>query len=338
MTEETVNRLAQYYDLDFTDPIPYRDGYILSDRNTAVHKLPCSLLLKKTELSVDRITFNHLAKAHLARQGFTRTDQYIATKNHLPCVTLEEDTYIITTKINGTEAYFENIHDTGKAAVALAGMHVASIGGSYNLEQFAFAVKDLGNLTNLFRHRVNELKKFRRMAAKGKSFFDYEYTKNAGYFIEDGERALEDLENSKYNELVAKTLADQSLCHHDFTSHNVVFSDGITYLTGFDNCCIEIKEYDLANFIRRKMRRTGWSLPDAKNMIDNYRSVCKLSEEELEVLRIILRFPQKLWRVVNKFYNSRRSWCERSCLEKMRDVLDEKEPLHLFLDNFDVIY
>jgi len=334
MTEEVIKQLAEKYNFDFGNPAPYRDGFILYAKNISPH----SLHIKKADLSEDRINFNHLVKDHLIKQGFSNTDKYIPTKEGLPFVKINDVLYVAVTKINGSEASFESLQDTAKAAIALASMHVASIGGSYDIKKYPFAFKDLGNISNIFHHRVNELKKFKRMAAKGKNIFDYEYTKYAGYFIEEGERAIENIEKSAYFSMVDHTLSDGSLCHHDFTSHNVIFHDNTTYLTGFENCCVEIKEYDLANFIRRKMRRTGWSLSDAKNIVDNYRSICRIDEDELNVLRIILSFPQKLWRIVNKYYNSRRSWCERSCLEKMKDVLEEKDPLHIFLKNFDLIY
>ena len=333
MTEDVLKQLSQNYSQDLSNSIPYRDGFILNDKS-----LPYSILIRKSDLSADRIMFNHLVKSHLISRNFKYTDRYIISQDGLPYTVLDNQIYILISKINGTEALFENMHDTAKAAVALASMHRASVGASYDFDAYPFSIRDLGKLPDIFKHRTNELKKFRKMAAKGKSFFDYEYVKLAGAFIEDGERTIAEIQNSKYNEMVEQTLKLQILCHHDFTSHNVIFNDGNTYLTGFDNCCVEIKEYDIANFIRRKMRRTGWALPDAKNIIDNYRSVFALSDCELEVLKIILRFPQKFWRIVNKYYNSRRSWCERSCLDKIHEVVTEKETLDGFLDNFNVLY
>ena len=332
MTEDLAGQLLQNYGLAPEKLTPFRDGYIVDSGG------PHSFIIRKTELSPDRIMFNHLVKTHLGGNGFLYTDRYIINNEGLPYTALNEQNYVIITKINGAEAFFENTYDISKTAVALAAMHEASSGACYDLEKYSFAVKELGKLSDIFRHRVSELKKFKRLAVRGKSFFDYEYAKNADYFISDGERCLEELENSDYKKIAARTLARQSICHHDLTSHNIIFHDENTYITGFDNCCIEIKEYDIANFIRRKMRRTGWLLSDAKIIIDNYRSLCSLNASELEVLKIILRFPQKFWRVVNKFYNSKRSWCEKGCLEKMKDCFYEKDPLHFFLDNFDVLY
>ena len=332
MTEDLAIQLMENYDLSFDNMIPFRDGFIIDP--SGAH----SLLIKKTDLSIDRIMFNHLAKTHLNCNGFSYTDRYITNKEALPYTVINEQVYVITTKVNGIEACFDNTYDISRTSISLASMHAASAGGSYDLNKYSFAIKDLGKLPDMFKHRINELKKFRKLAGRGKSFFDYEYAKNAGYFIDEAERAISELENSKYNEIVKKTFSSQNICHHDLTSHNIILQNNITYITGFENCCIEVKEYDIANFIRRKMRRTGWFLSDAKIIFDNYRSVYSLDNDEMEFIKIILRFPQKFWRIVNKYYNSKRSWCEKGCLDKMKECFAEKDPLHSFLNNFDVLY
>ena len=160
----------------------------------------------------------------------------------------------------------------------------------------------------------------------------------ADYFIEEGEKILEDLNNSAYMTLVSKAANDNTICHRDFTQHNIILSGSNDYIIGFDNCSIEVKEYDIANFLRRKMRKCDWDLTIAKNMLDNYRSICKIKEEEFDVLKIIIGFPQKIWRIANKFYNSKRSWSEKGCLEKINEVINESVPLKNFLNSFDLIY
>jgi spore coat protein I len=190
----------------------------------------------------------------------------------------------------------------------------------------------------IFRHLIDELKRFRKVARKGKSRFDYLFLKEVDYYIEEGEETLAELNNSTYMNLVTRAALDNTICHHDFTQHNILLSQNQEYITGFDNCCIEVKEYDIANFLRRKMRKCEWDIPTAKCMMDSYRSVCKIKDDEFKVLQIIINFPQKFWRIANKFYNSKRSWCEKGCLDKMDEVINEAAPLKNFIDNFDLIF
>lgn len=55
-----------------------------------------------------------------------------------------------------------------------------------------------------------------------------------------------------------------------------------------------MKVYDLANFIRRKMRKCDWEIDKAKMIIDGYCSVEHISNEEFIVMKLILQFPEIL--------------------------------------------
>ena len=330
MHAELAEAINANYSIDYSDAVPVREGLVLHDGDF-------SYLLKKEFLSIERICFNHLVKEHLAKEGFPYTDRYIQSNSGEPYFIFQDDIFTISYYLRGKDCNFDSSIDLAKAASALAAMHTASVGTECP-DKYIFAKRDLGMMPKIFQHRVDELKRFKKIARKGKSQFDYIFLKVADIFIDQGEKALFDLNNSQYTRLIEKCSIDNSICHHDFTQHNIVIADNISYIKCFDNCCVEIKEYDIANFLRRKMRKCSWDLTDAKYMLDNYRSVCEISESEFEVLKIILNFPQKLWRIVNKYYNSKRSWCEKSCLDKIKEVMDEAGPLKLFIDNFDLLY
>jgi spore coat protein I len=68
--------------------------------------------------------------------------------------------------------------------------------------------------------------------------------------------------------------------------------------------------------------------------VEEYDKVNTVTDDEKEILKLLLQFPQKLWRIVNKYFNSRRSWCEKNCLAKLQEVKSEKEPLSDFAENF----
>lgn len=330
MVTELILAIQANYGLHSYEAHPHRDGFIFTKGSD-------KKFVRRSRLSADRIMFNHMVKEHLAKSGFPYTDRYIVNNDGLPYAIYDGFSYTMVNKIDGKECSFDNNTDLARAALALAAMHEASTGGEYP-KNFTFAKRELGLMPVIFRHRINELKRFKRVARKGKSKFDYIYLQEADYFIEEGEKILEDLNNSAYMTLVSKAANDNTICHRDFTQHNIILSGSNDYIIGFDNCSIEVKEYDIANFLRRKMRKCDWDLTIAKNMLDNYRSICKIKEEEFDVLKIIIGFPQKLWRIANKFYNSKRSWSEKGCLEKINEVINESVPLKNFLNSFDLIY
>jgi spore coat protein I len=86
------------------------------------------------------------------------------------------------------------------------------------------------------------------------------------------------------------------------------------------------------------MRKCDWDISKTEIITHAYSSVEMLSKEDLEVMRIILQFPQKFWRVINRYYNSRRSWSEKSFVIRLQEVIDEIGPHREFIRNYNTLY
>lgn len=158
------------------------------------------------------------------------------------------------------------------------------------------------------------------------------------YFYNLGEDAVNLIGKSKYNELVQKTREEKLFCHHDYTHSNIIIDNNETSIVNFSLCSFELKVYDIANLLRRKMRKCYWDIKEAKVIIDAYTSVEPISDDEFFVMKIMLQFPQKFWRVVNKYYNSRRSWRDKTFERKFDEVIEEIEYHKNFLDRYDFLH
>lgn len=316
------------FGLEYKNIIPRKDGYIVGS--------PSGMrILRKTSLSPDRIAFIHSVKEHLSGNGFSNTDRFQYTLDGFPCYTAQNGTYVVTEAVDGRECNFDSKSDIIGASRLLANMHKASKGllPSDN----AASKDDLGKLPVYFRKRLDELKKLKKIAKKGKSKFDYLFLEYVDYFYNEGEDVLEQLLDSKYAELVDIARKQGIICHHDYTHHNIIScSDGF-YVVNFDYCCFELKIYDIANFLRRKMRKCSWDISEARLIIEEYRKIEDIGADELDVMKLLLRFPQKFWRVANKYYNSNRSWSEKSYVSKMQEVLDEVEQHKKFLEQYGLL-
>ena len=196
---------------------------------------------------------------------------------------------------------------------------------------------DLGKTPETFHKRSGELHRFRKVAKKRREPFDYEYAAIADYYCEKAEDICKKLDESDYINIADQYKKEGCLCHREYTSHNILMKKNPeekisvpSAVLGFDSVCIEMPVYDLANFIRRRMRKCGWNAEDAENIVTNYDKVRSISKEERQILCLLLQFPQKLWRIVNKYYNSRRTWCEKNCLAKLQEIKNEKDPLEEF--------
>lgn len=289
-------------------------------------------ILKRMNCSKERIQFIFEAKRHLVNKGFTCIDEDVPTLSEQPCITFEDNYYVLTKDIQGKECDFDNREHIVKSSIVLASMHSCSKGFLPSSE--ARSIDELGKLPLYFNKRLEELKKLKKIAKKGRAPFDYMFLENVDYYISLAEECLNELNVSNYMSVVEKTKQESLFCHHDFTHSNIVLCDEQPYLINFNYCCFEIKVYDLANFIRRKMRKCHWDVKEAFNIIDNYSKIENISNDDFEVLKIILKYPQKFWRVSNKYYNTRRSWGDKSYILKLKEVLGEREEHHNFIKSF----
>ena len=143
------------------------------------------------------------------------------------------------------------------------------------------------------------------------------------------------MNGQEYIRLVDKARKDGSVCHCDLSYQNILADGKDVYVVNFESCAKEIKIYDLANLIRRKMRKCDWNIGEAKFMLENYNKQNSLSKDDLIVLRAILMFPQKFWRIANKYYNMKRGWAEKSMQTKLQEAIAEKDAHYSFLKEFE---
>ncbi len=317
--------IAGNYGLEVKNIVPYKDTYMVqTDKGRKI--------LKKMLFSPERILFIHGAKEHLAKNGFVNVDRYMMTLKGEPSFILDNASYVMYDLLEGRECNFDNDAEAYKTAVLLSSMHSASKG--YKPPDGSKVQDELGMLPVYFNKRLEDIKKLRKIAKKGKSRFDHMFLENADYFINLGEQAAAELEKSNYSGLISEAREEGSFCHHDFTHHNIICAESGFSVVNFDYCCFELKIYDLANLIRRKMRKCNWDMDKAVMIFEGYNSVEELSKDEIAVMKLILQFPQKFWRVVNRYYNSRRSWSERSFIVKLQEVIDEVEGHRKFIDSY----
>lgn len=320
--------VSDNYDIEIKSFNTFKDAFLIVSNNE-------KLVLKKSILSDERLLFIHAAKEHLNRNNFVNIDKYLCTADGSPFITIENSNYVLTKHLEGVECNFDNKNDIINISRLLASFHKASKG--FVAPGNTIIRSDLGKIPLFFGKRLDEIKKLKKVAKKGKTKFDYLFLENYDYFCNIGEEALNLINNSKYDKLVDKTREEGIFCHHDFTHHNIIHTDKKYYIINFDFCCYEVKVYDIANFLRRKMRKCDWDINEAKLILNEYRQVEEISPDELAVLKIILQFPQKFWRVINKYYNSKRSWSEKSFVIRLQEVIDEIPYHKEFIERFDML-
>lgn len=325
---ELEKELQENYNIKINSISNYRDVFIANTDNG-------KRLIKISTLKPDRINFIVEVKQHLFNNGFENIDKNIYTNTGNSCITFNDQTVYMSRYVEGRECNLDSREETIKCARLLAKMHKASNGCICS--ENSSARSELGRLPSCYRKRLDEIKKLKKNAQKGKLKFDSLMYKYVDYFYELGEKAISMLDTSDYFELVEDAEKNRNVSHHDFNHHNIFVQNDEMYLINFEYCCYDLKVYDLVNLLRRKMRKCDWNINEAAIIINEYCKIEALCESELELMKIMLMFPQKFWRVVNKYYNSKKGWSEQNYISRLQEVIDEIQFLTVFLDKFSAI-
>lgn len=295
--------------------------------------------LKKINYGVQKLLFVYAAKKHLINNGFKNVDEYDLNVNGEPYALVNEDIYTLSEWITGRECDFTNKEDLVKASKALARMHIASKG--YEPPENSKLKTDLGRWPHLMQKRVRALDKMRDMARKksNKSRFDIRYIQNYEEYKKLGKIALEVLNSSEYMNICEMSEEMKSFCHHDYTYHNIIIDDkGSVNIIDFDYCKREVRAYDVANFIIKVLKRVDWDIEYANLIMNAYNGVYPFEDREYKVLFAFLLFPQRFWRLSNRFYYNEVTWAQRTFDNKITDLIDEREEYLRFIEKFKEIY
>lgn len=172
-----------------------------------------------------------------------------------------------------------------------------------------------------------------------KSEFDILYLKSMEFYKEIGRNSLSTLKESDYYELCMVAENEKSFCHHDFTYHNIILNDNMdVHVIDFDYCKREVRTFDISNFMIKVLKRVDWNLEFAVAIIDSYNSISPLKPEEYKVLYAYLEFPQRYWRLANRYYYNEVNWGQNTFASKLESIINEQGKYLEFIDKFKYEY
>jgi len=291
--------------------------------------------LKKINYGPQKLLFVCGAKDHLINNGFRGVDKYYLNIDGEPYALVNEDLYTLSEWLDGRECDFHNIEEVKIAARTLAQMHEASKG--YDPPENSKLKSDLGRWPHLMAKRIKSFDKMRDMVRKrnNKNNFDLVYLKSMEFYKEIGKKALRTLEESSYLELCQIAENDKSFCHHDYTYHNIIIDkEENVNIIDFDYCKREVRAFDISNFMTKVLKRVNWDMNFAKAIIDSYNEVSEIREDEYKVLFAYLQFPQRYWRLANRYYYNEVNWGQNTFASKIEAIIKEQELFLAFLEGF----
>lgn len=290
--------------------------------------------LKKIAYGTQKLMYIYKAKEHIVSNGFDKIDRNYLTPEGTPFAFVNDDIYVVTNWIEGKECDFKKEEDLKRAAETLGSFHLCARG--FTPDEDTKVRSDIGKLTNTLDKRLATLNKMRDIARKNKrkTEFDMLYLTNVEFYLKLSKEAMKALDLESYKKVCSDALSDKVLCHHDFTYHNILFADnGDSYVIDFDYCKWEMQIYDVATLLIKSLKRLNWDINSGKLVLEAYSNIKPITKYELNILKTLLVFPQRFWRLSNRYYYKEAGWSEASFVKKMREIIDEREVYMNFISS-----
>ena len=314
------SEISMQFGFEIYEMIPMKGVYLI--RTSIGNKC-----LKKIGYGSQKLMYIYKAKEHIINNGFNRIDRNLLTPAGAPFALVNDDVYVVTEWIDGRECDFRKEDDLELAAKNLAMFHSSARG--FMPEEGVRVRNDIGRLPYTMEKRVLTLNKMRDIARKNnkKTEFDMLYITNVDFYIKLAQQAMKYLNVDSYYKVCNLALLDNTLCHHDYNYHNIlVDKEGLAHIVDFDYCKSEIQVYDLSTLLIKSLKRLDWDIRYAELVLQSYNSIQEVSKDEINILKTLMLFPQRFWRLANRYYYNEANWGEDVFTKKLREILDEREP------------
>lgn len=321
--------IERQFDLKIEKIKPNRGIYFLKTNKG-------EMCLKKVSYGIQKLVFIYGAKEHLISNGFKNIDRFYLNIEGNPYAIVNEDIYTLSNWIDGRECDFLNIDDVNNSAKVLANLHISSKG--YDPPEHSKLKSDLDRWPSIMDKRIRSFDKMRDLVRKKgiKNDVDMLYIKNYEFYKDIAKKAYNIFEKSNYYDICREIENEKSFCHHDYTHHNIVIDkyNNINILD-FDYCKREVRSYDIANYIIRVLKKNNWDINICKSIIENYNSNLELRYEDIFLIYGFLLFPQRFWRVCNRYFYNDVLIRQNVFLSQLEKLVNERESYINFIDNFE---
>lgn len=238
--------------------------------------------------------------------------------------------YMVKTWFDGRECNVKDRNECEAAVAILASLHNSMTVQDGNL----FASLPVYSLEKEYERHNKELKRVRRFLKEKsqKTEFEIFLNRHFDFFLEQAQQILEDYIHYASLESEEEIRSQGTLCHGDYQYHNIIVTGNGTAVINFDKAILDQPVRDLYLFMRKILEKSNWSQVTGERLLLAYDHVRPLSLRDRISLYYRFAYPEKFWKIVNFYYNSRKSWIPGKNMEKLEKVLAQEKEKQQFLD------
>lgn len=291
--------------------------------------------LKVVKYDFAHFYFIFSAINHLKTRGFNTIPKIINTKDNLGYINLNGYNAYLNEWIDSRNCDYKDLNELSKAAEKLATLHKCS--ENFTLNKNMKPRIGWYSWIKVFETRCLEILDFKnRLYQKAyKSQFDSIFLNSIEEELDRGKKAIDELKNNRYIEIMDKEVLKRGFCHHDYANHNVLVDKSSELnIIDFDYCILDSHLHDLASLLIRSMKDGNWSDEVGRTILNSYSKNYDIYDEELKLIKAFIRFPQSFWQIGLQYYWEQQPWGEEFLVNKLNKYLKDRNQRENFLDNF----
>ena len=327
MNDKAVNVLEQY---DMTVSRTFKGrGTIICDTDQGMR------VLKEYRGRTEKLELLYQLQGKL--KDSLRTDMLIRTKEGALFVKdIDNSVYILEEQVDGKECSYKNEEDIVKACGAMAKLHLKFMTPQSEkiclMPVFFYA-------DEMERHTV-ECKRVRNYLRKlhNKTEFERALLKEYDYFLEKAVDVTRRAREESQAEYEAYVNSNGLYCHGDYQYHNVIFGKGnggaYTGIVKLEHFAHDAGARDFYLLFRKISEKCDWSLDMEQSMLDAYQNRRVFPPIEWRSLCLRLAYPEKFWKIINFYYNSRKSWMPNRNYDKLESLIHQEKNREKLLNKF----
>lgn len=302
-------------------------GAVLLDTDKGIY------MAKMYTASKKRLLFEEKVKMTLTSAGYGNVDY--AVKN-IDGELLTDDgsgnKWLVKKWYNGVECDIKDIKKVLLASSNMAVIHKLMVIGRENVTQPPVKTNKL-DIEALFLRHNKEIKRVHSYIREKRQKNEMEICLLNSYknFSEQGNIAEGFLKESGYRSLCNEAINQGRVLHGSYNYHNIILCGEQVVTTDFEKADIGLQVIDLYDFIRKVMEKNSWNMEMGLQAIEAYNKERELGNEEQKVLYALLLYPEKYWKLVNFYYNGKKSWMSSKNYEKLKRICSQEQERHKFL-------
>ena len=266
-----------------------------------------------------------------------RTDTLVRNKEGALFVKdIDNSVYIVEELVEGKECSYKNEEDIVKACGAMAKLHLKFMTPQSEkicpMPVFFYA-------DEMERHTI-ECKRVRNYIRKlhNKTDFERALLREYDYFLDKAVDVTRRAREESQAEYEAYVNSNGLYCHGDYQYHNVIFGKGsggaYTGIVNLEHFAHDAGARDFYLLFRKISEKCDWSVDMAQSMIDAYQNRRVFPPIEWRSLCLRLAYPEKFWKIINFYYNSRKSWMPNRNYDKLESLISQEKNREKLLNKF----